>query len=543
MKHFLTIFNFVLLILVTQLNAEPIRVACVGNSITYGAGVAYPSEDNYAYQLQKLLGDGYEVRSFAVSGRKLMHNCSPSLWNEPEFPASLQFNPDIVLILLGTNDVKLDCWVPHKDEFIPEYSAMIDTFRTLESEPIIYGGYPPPVFGTSWGPRDSVIIADLKDMMDTIASGKNIELIDFHTPFEGMNELFPDDIHPDAQGSWLMAKIIYEKFTGDMVQVLQDVNVVRDQNVSATCEEESAGNLVDGDRNTYWTVTGDSCSATIDIGEIQPVDHFRLFFMKETNSQPLIQVYASEDSENWIMAFLQMPNPEASSDFIQITTASIDARYIKLTLRDMTDVIQISEFQVLNTAPLHAPIMDFELRRLSTSFSQLDLITFAISEGGYIRNLTRTDFTQSFDNKKHFRQSDADTTYFVVKKDVPTQVISSAYKDGFEVWSADTLYMSYESTDIPAQKQTHIANFELSQNYPNPFNPSTSIHFKLAQKSQVKLTIFNCLGETIEVLVNGTKPAGTHNITFDASSLSSGIYYYRLNSGDFSETRKMLLIK
>lgn len=86
-------------------------------------------------------------------------------------------------------------------------------------------------------------------------------------------------------------------------------------------------------------------------------------------------------------------------------------------------------------------------------------------------------------------------------------------------------------------------SFELSQNYPNPFNPTTTISFALPKSSQVSLTVFNILGQEVARLVDGTMPAGTHQVNFDASNVSSGIYFYRIQTDEFSEQKKMVLLK
>ncbi|MFY0696314.1 MAG: T9SS type A sorting domain-containing protein [Balneola sp.] len=93
-----------------------------------------------------------------------------------------------------------------------------------------------------------------------------------------------------------------------------------------------------------------------------------------------------------------------------------------------------------------------------------------------------------------------------------------------------------ELADIPD-------NFEMSQNYPNPFNPSTKISFELPASSFTKLTVYNTLGQQVSVLVNEVKQAGSHDVTFDAGALNSGMYFYRIEAGGFTKTRKMLLIK
>ncbi len=85
--------------------------------------------------------------------------------------------------------------------------------------------------------------------------------------------------------------------------------------------------------------------------------------------------------------------------------------------------------------------------------------------------------------------------------------------------------------------------FELSQNYPNPFNPSTTIRFNLPEASIVKLTIFNILGQEIRTLVNEFRESGVNTINFDASDLNSGIYIYKIEAGNFVQTRKMTLLK
>lgn len=85
--------------------------------------------------------------------------------------------------------------------------------------------------------------------------------------------------------------------------------------------------------------------------------------------------------------------------------------------------------------------------------------------------------------------------------------------------------------------------FSLSQNYPNPFNPSTNIEFAIPKSGLVKLKVFDLLGGEIETLVNENLKAGIYEADFDASGLSTGIYFYRLEAGNYSETKKMMLIK
>lgn len=96
-----------------------------------------------------------------------------------------------------------------------------------------------------------------------------------------------------------------------------------------------------------------------------------------------------------------------------------------------------------------------------------------------------------------------------------------------------------DSEDIPAM----VSGFKLEQNYPNPFNPITNLSFVIGYSSFVSIKIYDAIGNEIKTLVNKEMPAGTHNVTFDASGLPSGTYFYRLEAGSYVETRKMVLIK
>jgi len=106
----------------------------------------------------------------------------------------------------------------------------------------------------------------------------------------------------------------------------------------------------------------------------------------------------------------------------------------------------------------------------------------------------------------------------------------------------DSAMVNITITDV-GENSSNPTVFKLYDNYPNPFNPSTSIRYSIPEGSFASIKIYNSLGSEVATLVNETKPAGTYEVEFNASDLSSGIYYYTLQAGSFSETKKMILLK
>jgi hypothetical protein len=99
------------------------------------------------------------------------------------------------------------------------------------------------------------------------------------------------------------------------------------------------------------------------------------------------------------------------------------------------------------------------------------------------------------------------------------------------------------TTDVEPVNELTPSDFSLEQNYPNPFNPSTTINFSIPNEAFVTLDVYNAIGQKVALLVNETKSAGTYSADFNASNLTSGIYFYKISAGNFTETKKMILMK
>jgi acyl-CoA thioesterase-1 len=206
------------------LTADGELVACVGDSITYGSGIANRLTDGYPAQLQRILQQydpAWEVRNFGVSGATLLRKGDRPYVLESAYGNARACNPDVVIIKLGTNDSKPQNWV-YRDEFVSDYSAMIDVFRSLPSKPEVWICKPVPAFRENFAIRPEIIRDEILPMVEQIGREKNVPVIDLYTALLGAGNLFPDGIHPNAEGAGLMAQTIAPLLLG--VRFLPDFN-------------------------------------------------------------------------------------------------------------------------------------------------------------------------------------------------------------------------------------------------------------------------------------------------------------------------------
>ncbi|MDP4184031.1 MAG: GDSL-type esterase/lipase family protein, partial [Bacteroidota bacterium] len=196
---------------------EVIKVACIGNSITFGATIDDRSRDSYPAQLGTMLGIKWEVRNFGVSGRTLLSKGDYPYIKESAYQEALSWQPDIVLIKLGTNDSKPQNW-KYKSDFEKDYLNLIRSFESLKSKPTIILSCAVPVFNNGGEINESIIKNEVNPLVKKIAEEKNLHVIDLYTPFVGKGKLFSDGIHPNSAGATEIAKIIYFNLTGKVAK-------------------------------------------------------------------------------------------------------------------------------------------------------------------------------------------------------------------------------------------------------------------------------------------------------------------------------------
>ena len=209
---------FVLVLLPLLATAqEKIKIACIGNSVTYGYGHKEPAATSYPAQLQQMLGEEYEVRNFGHSGATLLSKGHRPYINLPEYTAALEFAPDIAVIHLGLNDTDPRNWPNYRDEFYGDYTNIIEALRKSNPDVDIYICRMTPIF--HWHRRFKSGTRDwywqIQDVIEEIAEDGNIELIDLSRYLYNRPDLMPDALHPNAQGAGIIAKQVYSAITDE----------------------------------------------------------------------------------------------------------------------------------------------------------------------------------------------------------------------------------------------------------------------------------------------------------------------------------------
>ena len=127
---------------------------------------------------------------------------------------------------------------------------------------------------------------------------------------------------------------------------------------------------------------------------------------------------------------------------------------------------------------------------------------------------------------------------------LPTFIIVGVTDDDSSAVHVDEVWYNETPTGMSISDDAPIASsYQLGQNYPNPFNPTTHIRFNIPETGNTKLTVFNIMGEAVANLVDGVVPAGGHTVSWNAANMPTGVYFYRMESGNFTQTRKLLLVK
>ena len=183
-----------------SVNLKLARVACLGDSITEDSG--YP-----AY-LQELLGNDSVVGNFGASGATVSFSSYKPYYFEPAFSRAKRFEPTTVIIMLGTNDARAD-YYQQINNFVADYTRILNSIQTLESKPRIFLVKPPPIFNNTFYLNGTSFVEGVLPRIEQVASTLGLPTIDVYTPFVNHPEYFPDGVHPNRDGAQIIANIVY----------------------------------------------------------------------------------------------------------------------------------------------------------------------------------------------------------------------------------------------------------------------------------------------------------------------------------------------
>jgi acetyl esterase/lipase len=192
---------------------DALKVACIGNSITDGSGIFMRDIFGYPAQLQQKLGNGYIVKNFGVGRRTMLNKGDYPYMKEQAWNDAMGFNPDIVVVKLGTNDSKPKNWI-HAKEFKADMQQMVDSLKALPSHPKIFIATPIPAIKSLGTINDSIIANGICPIIKKVVKKNRCQLIDLHSIYnetEGMIQ--KDGIHPTIKGAGQLADIIYQYIT------------------------------------------------------------------------------------------------------------------------------------------------------------------------------------------------------------------------------------------------------------------------------------------------------------------------------------------
>ena len=306
MKKSFIIYLFLTLSVVLYAQQHRIKVACIGNSITYGYGLPDRATQSYPVQLQKMLGESYQVENFGKSGATLLNKGHRPYMQQDEYHRAIDFAGDIVVIHLGINDTDPRDWPDYRDFFVKDYIALIDSFRVANPESRIMIARLTPIADRHprflSGTRDWH--GEIQLAIENVACYAGVQLIDFHKPLYPYPFMLTDAVHPDPEGAFVLAQTVYSAITGDYgglkMPLLYTDNMVLQREVPLTIQgTANAGDQVTvsiADRqmktkvgpNGKWSVT------------LPPLKAGEPYTLKISTNQKVLQYHNVLAGEVWL---------------------------------------------------------------------------------------------------------------------------------------------------------------------------------------------------------------------------------------------------
>lgn len=574
----------------------PIRVACVGNSITEGAG-----SQPYPQQLGVLLGNHYDVRNFGLGGRTMLRKGDYPYWDEVMFYNVQDFDPEILIVCLGTNDSKPWNWV-YGGDFYTDYLDFVGTFRRNSRHPQIYVCFPPPAFKDNFGITNAVIRDEIIPLIDSVRVTAKTLSINFYQLMLGDGALFPDGIHPNAAGYAIMAQIVHDSimnspagfvryFTarspsfemGESDMLYWETSVGSNVTINGAPVNATDSMLVSPIGTTTYTliargtVNTDTSTLTLQYfppGKIKSFtadfpmldvgsgDSCMLSWRTSKGSSVLLQGQpVAPDSSQYVA-------PSSTSAYTLVATGGVtDTAHITVQVLPSEQINRVLRRPAKSSSSQHGYTPDSAFdgslgtRWVSQSYesqwllsdlqrkSRIKKIVLAWGDNFALRyrvgiSTDSVSWKLLWTNGTGVGATETKDSLDGVARYIKLLLDKRASADsGYVLREMQVYGLPASSTAVDHEDRGIPEFFELYQNYPNPFNPSTRVRYALPKAAHVTLVIFNTLGQKVADLVNEVQRSGVHQVDYDASGLASGVYFCRFVAGGFVQTNKLVVLR
>lgn len=192
---------------------KPLKVVCLGDSITYGYKLPDRVAQSYPSQLAKLSHGQWQVLNSGVNGATLLHKGDIPITAQKAYQRAIRFQPDVVILLLGSNDTKDKNW-KYIDEFIADHTKLVETIRDLPSHPHVITCSIPPIFGYFSNGLNEKRAKEVNGLLAQSVAASKADVLDIYTPMSQKPSFFVDGIHPNISGARKIAGLVFDKISG-----------------------------------------------------------------------------------------------------------------------------------------------------------------------------------------------------------------------------------------------------------------------------------------------------------------------------------------
>ncbi len=477
------VFVYVLLAIPVFSQTYQVRIGCIGNSITFGQDLLNPATESYPGQLQALLqkvyGDTCIVENFAVSGAGMLKKGDMPVWDQPRFWEGFQYAPDILLIMLGTNDTKPQNWDYYADEFYNDYVSMIDTFLYRNPRTKLILCYPPPAFSESSGVRDSVIVHGVDPTIDSILKEYEGVLVDFHAPLIDSVILFPDKIHPNLEGASAMAQILLDTIKKSDIIHQAELGWTFITHLETDRERVPVGDSI---LVTWETVSADSVWLN---GSLADSIGSRKVRADKSGSIKLIA------------------KGKLTSDSASVYVETYDASISWIQIDPLTATVNLGDS------------VELELQYFDQYREQMD---------------TATDIVWTLtEGLGEFRSQEENSIVFVAGNSEKSVIRAQVS----ELTAEARIYV----TAIASRNRLFEGGTEI---FPNPVQNEIIANFDLDKPGTLTFKVFDVRGSVVLTRDYFFESKGYHKTSIDIHSIPPGIYIFRVEQSGFVYTGKFI---